>query len=300
MWADRSGRASQGVWRLPILADRLVAGGIKSPSYPKVCIIAESARVVDGDDGFGYCAAKMATDVAIEVARSKAVGLVAVHRSGHLGPAGWYAARAAEEGMICLVVSNAYPRVHAPGGDAAIIGTNPLAFAISGGDAGPTLIDMSTAESAGSKVRWASESVVPSTEGPSEKTDSVGDALGSMGGAKGFGLGVLVELLAGGLSGAAMGPEIRSLYEHPGEPGGNGHLILVIDPSRFAGEGILESRSSSFLEEVRRSGPSVRIPGDGTRAALKRSAEEGVELLGPSRSAVQTVAERFSVPSPLD
>jgi LDH2 family malate/lactate/ureidoglycolate dehydrogenase len=232
VWCDRVGRTTQGVWRLPVLVRRLRDGGIRSPCRVEVERGAGAVRLVDGGDGFGYLIGRIAMDEAVAAARSHGVGVAAVRRSNHLGACAYYVERAARSGCIGLALSNSFPKVAPHGGVAPLLGTNPLALGAPRRDGRTVLVDFSTASAAGSTVTRLEEDgrVLPADL-------VVGAASGSppvlrADGAKGFGLGLMVEILAGVLTGAGVTDELGSLYA-TAEPGRLGHLFVALAIERF-------------------------------------------------------------------
>jgi LDH2 family malate/lactate/ureidoglycolate dehydrogenase len=168
---------------------------------------------VDGDSALGMVTSVFAMTTAIAKARQAGVGYVGVRNSSHFGAAGYYAALAARDGLIGLAMANDIPSVAAPGSRTAVTGSNPLAYAVPAVRHQPLMLDMSIATVAGGKVYAARErgEPIPATwligeDGlPTDDPASYPEhsVLTPAAAHKGFGLALLIESLAGGLTGAA-------------------------------------------------------------------------------------------------
>ena len=111
--------------------------------------------VLDADNGLGLVASQRATDMAINMARQMGLGAVAVRNSSHFGAAGYYADRAAAQGLIGLAFTNAMPAIAPTGGTEGLLGTNPIGAAFPVPNADPVIADMATAMVARSRIRHA-------------------------------------------------------------------------------------------------------------------------------------------------
>ena len=194
--------------------------------------------VLDGDSALGMVTSVFAMTTAIGKARQAGVGYVGVRNSSHFGAAGDYASLAARAGFIGLAMANDIPSVAAPGSRTAVTGSNPLAYAVPAGKHPPLMLDMSIATVAGGKVYAARErgEPIPATwligeDGlPTDDPASYPErsVLTPAAAHKGFGLALLIESLAGCLSGAAATWQIRSwLRDDPALPTGHGAAFLA-------------------------------------------------------------------------
>jgi LDH2 family malate/lactate/ureidoglycolate dehydrogenase len=213
--ADLQGSDGHGVIRLPQYLRRIRAGGINL--HPRIRIERERAgmALVDGDNAMGHLVMKRAAEVAVEKARTAGVAWVGAHRSNHAGPASLYARMPLAADMIGLyfAVGNAN---HLPpwGGLDMLLSTNPIAAAIPARDEAPVVLDMATTVAAYGKVKAKAAKGEAMPEG--WMIDRAGRPLTDpkraeegfllpIGGYKGYGLALVVGLLAGTLNGAAMG-----------------------------------------------------------------------------------------------
>ena len=218
VWCDAVGRTTQGVWRLPILIERLKKGLFQSPCKYDLNMVTATLGSVDANNGMAHYVAYQVTQHVLQTAKQQGICAMTVKNSNYYGAGGYYANLIAEAGMIGIVLSNSFPKVVPHGGKSPALGTNPFSFACPALNDRPLLIDMATSELAGSTIRKAQDQGQPEDK-----------LLFPFGGAKGFGLSLFVEILAGVLSGSGISHEVNSLYNNFDEGGNNGHFILAID-----------------------------------------------------------------------
>ena len=307
VWSDLVGRGSQGVWRLPILVERLRRGGIRGDAVPRFEPRGAAAGVVHGGQGAGHHVAKVAMAHAIELARAAGVGAVAACDSNYFGAAAYYVHQAAAAGMLGIAASNSFPKVLAHGGCRAALGTNPLAFGAprAGGEA--LLVDAATSAAAGSTVRKEQERGARLADGlavdasgkPTSDPQSAG-ALLPLGGAKGYALAVMVELLCGVLAGPGFGGGVHSVYEEPARPGDNGQLFIAIDIARFQPLEVFYERVEALAAWLEASGEpgAVRLPGAQRWRALKENRARGIALDAPTTAALRKLCAALHLAPP--
>lgn len=295
LWSDSVGRATQGVWRLPILCQRLREGGITGRAVPQFLPSGRATGVVRGGGGAGHHVARIAMTHAIELAEGAGCGVVAAVDSNYFGAGAYYVQMAAQAGMLGIAASNSFPKVLAHGGMRAALGTNPIAFGAPRRSGDSLLVDMATSAEAGSTVRKAGE-----TGESVAHAVSRGGALLPLGGAKGYALAVMVELLCGVLAGPGFGNEVRSMYEQPDQTGRNGHLMLAIDIRRFLPLEQYYERVESLAGWLTGSGEPgcVLLPGARRWRAHAESAREGIALDAPTMRALEKLATQLGVAAP--
>src|SRR5688572_21569562 len=149
---DTWGVFTHGTKLLPGYIRRLRGGGLRVDNPPKVSREGPGWVLVDGGSSLGQVTSKFAMEKAIEKARTSGVAYAGVFNSCHFGAAGYYAWLASKEKMIGLSMSNDLPTVAAPGSRNAVLGSNPLAFAIPAGAGDPLMLDISTGAVAGGKI----------------------------------------------------------------------------------------------------------------------------------------------------
>lgn len=293
VWNDRIGRFGQGVYRIPDYLVRFRAGQVRSPARPETVNRHQAIAVMDGGDGFGHCVAEDAIDLASELAGQFGVGLVSVRRSNHFGAAAYYVNRAAERGELGLAFSNARARVAAYGGASPLFGTNPLSFGAPLRSRRPILVDLSTGAAAMSSVRLALAQNKPIS--PDLFVDNKGNpitdpskvnsfsTMRSFGGARGYCLALMVEVLSAVLSQAALSTSIPDLREDISRPSGTGHLFLVIKIEDLLPLESYYATMDELVESIHVSQPlpgfeRVDVPGDARWRAFDQSEIDGIPL----------------------
>ena len=239
--ADLRGVASHGVNRVPIYTRRLRE---KLVNPMPALIVQEATAIaarVDGDNGMGFVVGTKAMREAIARADIYGVGLVLAAHSNHFGMAANYLLQAVESGLAAVVLTNASPAMPVWGGRTAFLGTSPFALAVPGGRV-PLLLDMATSVVARGKIRRAAQRCEPIPEGwalddrgvPTIDAEAAyrGIVL-PLGGPKGSGLSLMIEALAGVISGAAFGGEVGNQYSDFQKPQNVGHLFLAFRPDLF-------------------------------------------------------------------
>jgi LDH2 family malate/lactate/ureidoglycolate dehydrogenase len=242
--ADVRGITSHGTLHVPNIAKRTKLGLVNTrPNIRTLKDAASSARL-DADRAPGFVAAMRAMDLAIAKAKSTGVGAVAVTNSTHYGMGARYAERAARAGMIGLALANATATMPSPGGTLALLGTNPISFAVPGEggetalclDMGLAQVTLNAVRDAAKRGRALPEGVAAAKDGTptTDAAKALDDGfLLPFGGHKGFGLAVVVEVLAGVLTGSAIGREVGSLFVDYDRPQNTGHFMLALDPTHF-------------------------------------------------------------------
>jgi hydroxycarboxylate dehydrogenase B len=293
--ANLRGHDSHGVLRIPQYIDFLRKGDYQIGVELKVENESPGVAVVDGQWGLGQVQAHRLLDMIIPKATELGLAAGTGRNIGHIGRLGDYAERAAEEGLILLATVNnngAGQRVAPPGGLEPRLGTNPLCIAVPT-DNDPVVLDFGTSVAAEGKVRvhyfndkkpvpegWLLDSNGKPTTDPSVLYEPPLGSILPMGGTqsyKGFGLGLVLDMLSGGLSGGKS--------SHPGAPGakGNNVVFLALDPEQFVGLEWLVEQSSGLSRFVRSTPKAegvaaILLPGDPERLMLEFRSVEGIPL----------------------
>ena len=291
--ADMQGSDGHGVIRLPQYVKRIRAGGINT--RPNIKVVQERAAmaIVDGDNAMGHLAVSQAVQLAIEKARSVGVAWVGTRNSNHAGPASLYARMPVAHNMIGLyfAVGNAN---HLPawGGMDMLLSTNPIAAAIPAGVEPEIVLDMATTVAAYGKVKAKAKRGEMMPEGwmidregkplLDPKRSEEGFLL-PIGGYKGYGLALIVGLLAGTLQGAAMGKDVVDFNKDSVTPTNTGQAILVINLEAFGEVNIFKSAVDTLVQDIRASErlPGVEriwLPGEQSHARRQRYGENGIPL----------------------
>lgn len=240
--ADLRGIASHGINRIPIYTKRFRLKLVHPTPTLKVTAPTPIAAHVDGDNGMGFVVGTRAMSAAIASASTYGVGLALASHSNHFGIAANYLLQALHAGMASMVLTNASPAMPIWGGRTPFLGTSPLGIAVPGGDLQPLVLDMATAVAARGKIRRAAErgESIPEgwalDEGGRPTTDAAAAYRGillPLGGPKGSGLSLMMEALAGVMSGAAFGGDVRNQYVDFAAPQNVGHLFFVFRSDLF-------------------------------------------------------------------
>jgi LDH2 family malate/lactate/ureidoglycolate dehydrogenase len=294
--ADMQGSDGHGVIRLAPYAKRILAGGINLNPDIKVIQERTAMALVDGDNGMGHLVMKKATELAIHKARTAGIAWVGSRLSNHAGPASLYARMALQHDMIGLyfAVGNAN---HLPpwGGLDMLLSTNPIAAAIPTLNEAPVVLDMATTVAAYGKVKAKAQRGEMMPEGWMidrqgkpllDPTKSEEGFLLPIGGYKGYGLSLIVGILAGTLNGAAMGSQVIDFNKDFSTTTNTGQAIAIMDPSAFGDITEFKQNIDTLVRELR---SSERMPGvdriwlPGEQSTEKRLSNEaqGI-LLAPS------------------
>jgi L-2-hydroxycarboxylate dehydrogenase (NAD+) len=283
--AELRGHHSHGMLRLPRVIDRIAAGVTNPTAIGEHTWTAEALLSVDGQHGLGPVIAVAALDeIATRVDRT-GIACAAIHSSDHLGMMSWYVERMARRGMVAVGTTTSEALVHPWGGRFAMQGTNPLAIAVPA-DPEPLVLDMSTGLISMGKVHdyayrgkplepgWALDPAgEPTTDADKAKTG----AIAPFGGAKGYALGLALEVLVATLTASALGTAVRGTLDSV-NPSNKGDVFIVIK----AGESVLGA-VSAYLAEVRQSAPRyanqpILVPGDRARNRRRDAATEGFDV----------------------
>lgn len=266
--ADMQGSDGHGVIRLAPYAKRILAGGINLKPDIKVVQERTAMALLDGNNGMGHLIMKKATELAIHKARSAGIAWVGSRLSNHAGPASLYARMALQHDMIGLyfAVGNAN---HLPpwGGLDMLLSTNPIAAAIPTLIEAPVVLDMATTVAAYGKVKAKAQRGEMMPEGWMidrqgkpllDPTKSEEGFLLPIGGYKGYGLSLIVGILAGTLNGAAMGRQVIDFNKDFSTTTNTGQAIAIIDPSAFGDITEFKQNVDILVRELR---GSERMPG---------------------------------------
>jgi LDH2 family malate/lactate/ureidoglycolate dehydrogenase len=288
--ASLRGVDSHGIALLPIFAERIRSGQIKPGRVAFVRREGLTTAWVDGQHGMGPPLATAAMALAARKARQYGLGAVSLYDGNYVGALASYVEGPARDGLIALAMANATPRVAPHGGCQGLHGTNPIAWAAPATDGEPLLFDAATGNAAARLSQAAEEgqsiglgTALDSAGQPT--TDPVAAGRGTLlpvGGALGYGLGLLVDVLTGGLAAAPIGRGVPPVTSVDG-PYGCSFFALVIDPDRFGGAAMLTAGVASLRESARRTAPAdagetVRAPGDRARATREKRLERGIPI----------------------
>lgn len=303
--AEMRGTDTHGLPYLKLLVERVEARMVALPTRVRVLEDDGATALLDGGNGIGQVAGWRAMEASIRKAQQFGIGLTLVRNTNNLGFLAFYTLHAATQGFVGITMGNANAAISPWGGAEAFFGTNPISIAVPG-NGEPVALDMSSSVVARGKVRkaqrlgeriplgWAlDESGVP--------TDDPGAALKGtlvpIGGPKGYGLALMVDVLAGMLSGAAFGRKIKSFHQLMG-PTEVGALTLAINVERFMPLGQFRDLMKGYVNSIRGSRKAkgtdrIYLPGEIESEKEKTSRERGIELRPASVELVNQILEKL-------
>jgi LDH2 family malate/lactate/ureidoglycolate dehydrogenase len=303
--ADVQGSDGHGVFRLPQYIRRIKGGAVNI--RPNIRIVREAAgmALVDGDNGMGHLVMRHAAETAIAKAKTTGVAWVGARWSNHAGPASLYASMPLAHDMIGLYLGVGSAN-HLPpwGGIDMLLSTNPIAVAVPAAAEAPVVLDMATTVAAYGKVKTKAQRGEMMPEGwmidregrPLLDPRRAGEGfLLPIGGYKGYGLALMIGLLAGSLNGAAMGKEVVDFNADDTTPTNTGHAIVAIDVEAFQPVAEFKRAVDTLVRDLRSSGTlpgfdRVRLPGEGSHAARADRLAHGVPIPAALGSALDALA----------
>jgi L-2-hydroxycarboxylate dehydrogenase (NAD+) len=308
--ADLQGSDGHGAIRLPQYLRRIRDGGVNLK--PDIRVVQERAAtaLLDGDNGMGHLVMKRAAELAIEKARVAGIGWVGAQWSNHAGPASLYAKMPLAAGMVGLyfAVGNAN---HVPpwGGLDMLLSTNPIAAAIPAQEEPAIVLDMATTVAAYGKVKAYASKGLAMPEGwmidreGKPLTDPRRAAEGFLlpiGGYKGYGLALVVGLLAGTLNGAAMGRGVIDFNADASSATNTGQAVAAIDPAAFGDPAAFRKAVDQVIRDLRNSArmPGVEriwMPGEQSHERIAAHRREGIPLAPGVMAGLDRVAEQLEI-----
>lgn len=300
--ADLRGVASHGVSRLSIYLERIRRGMVERVPNFRVSEPTPVVALLDGDNGFGFLTATRAMEMATERAGKFGIGMVGVKNSNHFGMAACYLLQAVEAGYAALVFTNASPAMPVWGGREPFLGTSPFAFGAPGHP--PIILDMATSVVARGRIRRAAAAGEPIPEGwaldkdgnPTTDAQAGYDGLIlPLGGPKGSGLSLMMEVMAGVLTGAAFGGEVRNQYVDFDTPQNVGHMMVAFKPGVFMGDDYY-GRMGELVARAKSSTPiypdqPVLMPGEPEAIRAEERRRNGISLGAADLEAIAQEAQ---------
>ena len=233
-----------GLYYLESYCEQLLSGRVNGQASPDVQLVRSGAIYVDADDGFAQPAFSKGLPEALKLAKENGIASLSVGRAHTCTSLGYFTKKIAEAGFLGLGLTNASPIVAPPGGKSRIIGTNPIAFSVPDGNGSIAMqFDQSTttvalgkitmAKAAGKTIPegWALDKDGKATTDPEQ---ALKGTLVSAGGYKGWGFGLMAEILVAGMTGGKISKNVAPLKAKDGEPHNLGQFYIIIDPASGA------------------------------------------------------------------
>ncbi len=309
--ADLTGSDAHGVFRLAGYVRQLKRGVFNPRANISVLERGPATALIDGDQGLGHVVMTYAAKLAIELARASGVGWVGARRSNHAGAGAIYAAIPVEHDMVGIYGAASSVHHMAPwGGTEPLLGTNPIAVAIPAGDEPPVILDIATSIASNGAIRTHQLEGRPMPEGWVQNrkdgapiTDPSRINEGTylpMAGHKGYGLSLVIGLLAGPLNRAAFGRDIKDFAAPPASELNVGQFVVALDVARFIAPELFKAEVDRHVRDLAASRrlpgvDEIRVPGQGRVARRKEREQNGVPLSATLVAQVDEVAKSLGV-----
>lgn len=303
---EARGFRTHGLMRLRNYLEKLCSGEV-SPAAELETEIHGSYGIVEANAALGQVAGSFAVDRAVEAtALQPLVGLM-LRDTGHLGALGILVLRAADAGRVAFVLQATPPIIALPGAGGPMIGNNPFAIAAPRANGPPIVVDMACSVAARGNILLAARTGEPIPEGwavdegGNPTTDASAALKGSLlpfAGHKGLGVSIIVELLAGSLSGRPFestmnkGAQVRSASGHLNA------LFLVFNPDLMIGRAAYDAHVTAWTSHYKTSGGNARIPGERAHIAETAAAAEGIPLPPDITNDLRQLGEEHDMPFP--
>lgn len=284
---ELSGLEGHGFYWLQYYCEHLLSGKVDGKARARVKKLSPVAFRVDARNGFAHPAIEKGFERLIPAAKKYGIAGMAVHNSYNAATLGYHTGFLAKHGLVAYGFTNAMPAIAPVGGRVPVIGTNPLSFAVPARKKGEIafLIDQSSSAVTWTAVKRAAEEglAIPpgwALDADGQPTaDPVKGLAGSMapsGGYKGFGQGLIVEVMCAALAGALRGPEMGSFQDNDGKPIGCGQFFIALEPRMFSG-GAFDAQVKALMASITAQ-PGARLPNARRIETQKRLAKEGLPI----------------------
>ncbi len=289
---------------------RIRAGGVNAKPNIRVVNDRPAAALIDGDNGMGHLVMRRAAELAIEKAKTNGIGWVGARMSNHAGPAALYVTMPLRHDMIGLYFAVGSNN-HLPpwGGSESLLGTNPMAVAVPTQDEPPIVLDMAPTVAAFGKVRLQAQRGEPMPVGwmidregkplTDPKRADEGHLL-PIGNYKGYGLSLIIGLLAGALNHAAIGRDVIDFVKETGKATNTGQAIAAIAVDTFVPVAAFKRTVDQVIRDIRNSQrlPGVErifLPGEQSHAKLLDRRAHGVPMPKALRDSLDAVARDLGI-----
>ena len=308
--SDVVGADGHGIFRLPAYLKRIRAGGVNL--NPNIRIEREqgATALINGDNALGHLVMNKAVDLAIEKVKKHSVCWIGSHYGNHSGAASVYVRKLAEQGYIGIYMAVGNANHMAPwGGIDLLLSTNPIAIAVPAGEGPIVLLDIATTVAAYGKVKVAAQKGESIPDGwmidrqgkpiTDPKRASEGSLL-PIGAYKGYGLAVMIGLLAGALNNAAVGKGTIDFNAHHDLVTNTGQTIIAVDPSAFGNKEEFVSRVIALVEDLKNSATlpgvkEIRVPGEGAAKMMAERKRLGIPVSPELQEALNTCAKECGI-----
>ncbi|KAH8891490.1 putative malate dehydrogenase [Thozetella sp. PMI_491] len=308
--ADARGVDTHGLARLQQYMERVSNGLVNATPALSVSEKTPVAAHLDGDNGFGFVVASKGMEEAIKRAETYGIGIVTANHSNHFGMGATYVLQALNKGLISLVFTNSAKQMPPFGGKETLLGISPFAAGAPSKNEVPYILDMAPSVVAKGKIRkaarrgekiplgWAYDKDGKPTEDASE---ALNGSMAPIGGPKGSGIAILMDIMSGVLSGAAFGGEVGDQYKEA-RPQNVGHCFIAIKPDVFVSADEFRSRMDTLVQRVHGVTPAegfseVLFPGEPEYRLDLQRRREGLPFADAEKTMFDDMSKTFGVPA---
>lgn len=306
--AELCGVSSHGVSRVAIYLQRLHAGVVNAAWSYEIEQEYPSSILWNAHNSMGMVTGVHAMELCISKARESGCCLVGVNHSNHFGMAGYYAKMAAQAGMIGLCGTNAPPNIAPWGSYRAYLGTNPLAISAPSHQ-DPLVLDMAPSVVAMGKVILAAKLGKPIPEGwaitadgrpTTDPNEGMKGTVLPIGGPKGYGLALFMDIMCGLLSDAEFGPYLGNMWNDFQNPQNIGHIFFSVDISKFTNLEKFKNRLDQMISDIKSlpTNPGVDeilMPGELELKRRKEALEKGICLSDVVFQELVSLGEKYQI-----
>lgn len=311
--AEFQGVSSHGLTRMEVYLSRIKEGLINKDPYINTEFKFPTLGIMDADNALGHVSSYNAMSEVIRRAKIYGISMIGVKNSNHFGTASYFAEMAVQENLVGLVISNGPPATPPWGGKEMYFGTNPLAVGIPGGAKGPIIVDMATSIVARGKIIKAAKEGKPIKLGwaldmdgnpTSDANEALKGCIMPMGEHKGSAITMLIELMAGLLTGAGYGKKVAWQYDKESGKSNVGHMFCAINPKGFMDIEEIRVRMDNFYDEIKAMPKafgydSIRLPGENRRKNMNRNIENGILLNDTLYSTLIELGYEYNIKIPV-
>jgi len=306
--ADLRGVDTHGMNRIPSYMERIRQGVLDPAAQPVFRDITPVVGQVDGHNAFGFLCAELGMSKAIEAAKVYGIGMVSVKHSNHFGMSAWVVQQAIDAGMMSLVFTNSSPALPVWGGKDKLMGVSPIACGAPAGKAPPFILDMAPSVAARGKIYkakrrgekipldWALDKDGAPTDNPEKALEGV---MLPMGGPKGSGLSIMMDVFSGVMSGSAFAGHVTNPYD-PSKPADVGHFLVAIKPDLFMDLEEFKNRMDYLYQRVigcdKMAGiERIYFPGEIEQLMQEDRLKKGIPLVKAEVAALNAEANKAGV-----
>ena len=308
--SDLVGADGHGIFRLPAYLKRIRAGGVNLKPNIRIEREQGATALINGDNGLGHLVMNKAVEVAIQKVKEHSVCWIGSHYGNHSGAASVYVRKLAEQGYIGIYMAVGNANHMAPwGGIDLLLSTNPIAIAVPAGDHPMVLLDIATTVAAYGKVKLAAQKgetmpddwMIDRQGQPITDPKRSGEgSLLPIGGYKGYGLAVMIGLLAGALNNAAVGKGTIDFNAHHDLITNTGQTIIAVDPSAFGDRDEFIKRVIALVDDLKSSSTlpgvkEIRVPGEGAAKVMAERMRQGISLTPELLDALNNCAKECGI-----